>query len=178
MLVRTIHSEKQLSIHGAVSSWCKEFAQRTPNQKESIVEKFAAKRNEQLLEETHGKFRRMQCRIIRRSYASLNKGSEMTFLPVNISEDILLKPKSQNWSRVWCVPMVYTKGKQTAILIGNQWVQKCEKRFRRLEAKKSRTLIGHIIFTEEATKRGSSIARIPETSYCIFVLVKDTMVGT
>ena len=39
----------QLSIHGAVSSWCEEFAQKTPNQKESTSEKFVAKENEQLL---------------------------------------------------------------------------------------------------------------------------------
>ena len=36
-------------MYGAVSSWCEEFAQRTPNQQESIAEKFAAEENEQLL---------------------------------------------------------------------------------------------------------------------------------
>ena len=49
LLFRTIHAANQLSIYGAVSSWCEEFAQRTPNQKESISEKFVAKENEQLL---------------------------------------------------------------------------------------------------------------------------------
>ena len=49
LLLRTIHSANQLSINGAVSSWCEEFAQQTPNQKESFVEKSAAKENEQLL---------------------------------------------------------------------------------------------------------------------------------
>ena len=35
----------------------------------------------------------------KRSYLFvLKEGSGMTFLLVNISEDILLKPKSQNWS--------------------------------------------------------------------------------
>ena len=48
-LFRTIHSANQLSIYGAVSSWCEEFAQRTPNQKESTSEKFVAKANEQVL---------------------------------------------------------------------------------------------------------------------------------
>ena len=48
-LFRTIHSANQLSICGAVSSWCEEFAQRTPNQKESASEKFARTENEQLL---------------------------------------------------------------------------------------------------------------------------------
>ena len=46
LLFRTILSATKLSIYGAVSSWCEQFAQRTPNQIESIVEKFAAKENE------------------------------------------------------------------------------------------------------------------------------------
>ena len=70
------------------------------------------------------------------------------------------------------------KKKQTALFIGNRWVQNCEKRSRRPEGKQSRTLIGFSIFTKEATKRGSSVARIPERSYCTFVLFKDTLVGT
>ena len=49
LLFRTIHSTNQRSIYGAVSSWCEEFAQRTPNQKESTAEKFVAKENQQLL---------------------------------------------------------------------------------------------------------------------------------
>ena len=48
-LFRTSHLANQLSIYGAVSSWCEEFAQRTPNQKESIAEKFVAKENEEPL---------------------------------------------------------------------------------------------------------------------------------
>ena len=36
LLLRTIHSANQLSIYGAVSSWCEEFAQRTPNRKERL----------------------------------------------------------------------------------------------------------------------------------------------
>ena len=48
---RTIHAANQLSIYGAVSSWCEEFAQRIPNQKESMFGKVrGAKENEQLLE--------------------------------------------------------------------------------------------------------------------------------
>ena len=43
LLLRTIHSANQLSIYGAVSSWCEEFAQRTPNQKESTLENIVAK---------------------------------------------------------------------------------------------------------------------------------------
>ena len=49
LLIRTIHSAAQVSIYGAVSSWCEEFAQRTPNQKEPTAERFAAKENEQPL---------------------------------------------------------------------------------------------------------------------------------
>ena len=43
LLCRTIHSANQLSVHVAVSSWCEEFAQKTPNQQESTSEKFVAK---------------------------------------------------------------------------------------------------------------------------------------
>ena len=49
LLFRTIHSANQLSIYGAVSRWCEEFAQWTPNQKESFVEILVAKEKEQLL---------------------------------------------------------------------------------------------------------------------------------
>ena len=48
LLFRTIHSANQVSICGAVSSWCEEFGQR-PNEKESTSERFVAKENEQLL---------------------------------------------------------------------------------------------------------------------------------
>ena len=48
LLFRTIHSSNQLSIYGTVSSWCGEFGQES-NEKESTVENFAAKENEQLL---------------------------------------------------------------------------------------------------------------------------------
>ena len=69
------------------------------------------------------------------------KRSGMTFLLINISENILLKAKSQNWQWAWYVVVINTKGKQTAF-IGNRWVKNFEKRFRRLEGKNSRTLIG------------------------------------
>ena len=49
LLFRTVHEANQLSVFGAESSWWEQFAQRTPNQKVPIVEKFAAKENEQLL---------------------------------------------------------------------------------------------------------------------------------
>ena len=45
---RTIQPANQLSIHGALSSWCEEFGQK-PNEKESASERFVAKENEQLL---------------------------------------------------------------------------------------------------------------------------------
>ena len=51
--------------------------------------------------------------LFRRKLFLLKKGSGMTFLPVNISEDILLKPESQNCSWDWYVIMINTKGKQT-----------------------------------------------------------------
>ena len=66
---------------------------------------------------------------------------------------------------------------QTTLFIGNQWLQNCEKRFRKLEDTNFRALIGSIVDTKEATKLGSNIAKIPETSCCIFVLFKDTLVG-
>ena len=45
-LFRTIHSANQLSIYGAVSSWCEEFG-RKPNEKGSTTESFVAKESEQ-----------------------------------------------------------------------------------------------------------------------------------
>ena len=41
LLFRTIHSAIQLSIYGAVSSWCAEFGQR-PNEKVPSSERFVA----------------------------------------------------------------------------------------------------------------------------------------
>ena len=49
LLFRTIDSAYQLRVHGVVSSWSEEFAQRTPNQKESTTEKCVAKQTEQQL---------------------------------------------------------------------------------------------------------------------------------
>ena len=48
LLFRTIHSANQISIYGAVSSWCEEFGQR-PDEKDPTSERFVAKENEQLL---------------------------------------------------------------------------------------------------------------------------------
>ena len=39
----------QLSIYGAVASWCDDLAQRIPGQNELIMEKSAANENEQVL---------------------------------------------------------------------------------------------------------------------------------
>ena len=49
LFFRTIHTPNQLSINGAVSSWCAGFAQRTQSQKESTSKKFVARENEQPL---------------------------------------------------------------------------------------------------------------------------------
>ena len=46
---RFAHSANQLSIYGAVSSWCEELAQWILGQNDLTVEKSAAKENEQLL---------------------------------------------------------------------------------------------------------------------------------
>ena len=48
LLFRTIHSANQVSIYGAVASWCEDLAQRIPGQNELIMEKSVAKENEQL----------------------------------------------------------------------------------------------------------------------------------
>ena len=50
LLFRTIHSANQLSIYGAVSSWCIEFAQRTPNQKRVYFGKVLGKRKRAAIE--------------------------------------------------------------------------------------------------------------------------------
>ena len=69
------------------------------------------------------KFRRSECAIIQEKLLLSKKGSGMTFLPTNISDEILLKPKSQNWSLDWYVIMIKTKEKPTALFIGIRWVQ-------------------------------------------------------
>ena len=66
--------------------------------------------------------------------------------------------------------MIKKKEKQTALFIGTLLVQNCED-------ENSRIRIGFDTSVKEATKRGSSIPRIPERSYCTFVLFKDTLVG-
>ena len=112
------------------------------------------------IEEAHAKQLKVQrnpCTIIQKKLFPLKKGSDMAFLPVNISEDAFLKPKSQKWSWDWCVVVINTKETQTPLFIGNQWVQNCQNHFTRLEGTNSRTLIGFSVFTKEATKLGSSI---------------------
>ena len=47
---RTIHTANQLSLHGAVSSWCEAFGLR-PSEREMTSERFTTKENEQLLKE-------------------------------------------------------------------------------------------------------------------------------
>ena len=74
--------------------------------------------------------------------------------------------------------MIKTEEKQTALFIGIRRVPNCGKHSRRLEGKNSRTQIGFSTFMKEATKRDSSIARIPKISHCIFALFKDSLVGT
>ena len=50
LLFRTIHSANQLSVHGAVASWCEDVAQRIPVQTHHFMEKSVAKENEQLFQ--------------------------------------------------------------------------------------------------------------------------------
>ena len=50
LMFRTIHSVNQLSIFGAVASWCDDLAQRILGQNELIMEKSVAEENEHLLE--------------------------------------------------------------------------------------------------------------------------------
>ena len=74
--------------------------------------------------------------IFRNKFFLLKKGSGMTFLLVVSSEDIPLKPKSQNWPRDWDVDMMKTKRKQTALFSGIRWVQNYDKHLTRTEGKK------------------------------------------
>ena len=98
------------------------------------------------------KSRRILCTNIQKKLFLSKKGNAMTFLLVNNSEGILLKPKSQTWSWHWYVVMIIAKGTQTALFIGNRSVENCEQRFRRLEGKNSRALIGFSTFPKEATQ--------------------------
>ena len=47
-LLRTIHSANQLSIYGAVSSWCDELAEQMPGQTSLGVDKYISKVNDPL----------------------------------------------------------------------------------------------------------------------------------
>ena len=107
------------------------------------------------------KLRRIQWTLILKKFFLLKKGSGMTFLPIKISKDITLKPKSQNGSWDRYAIMIKTREIQTALL--NQWVQDCEKRLGKLEGTNSRNLIGFCISIKEATKLGSSNAKNPDT---------------
>ena len=49
-MFRTIHSANQLSVDGAVSSWCEEFGLK-PNERDTTSERFTTKENEQILKE-------------------------------------------------------------------------------------------------------------------------------
>ena len=61
---------------------------------------------------------------------------------------------------------------------GHAFEAEVSKLVMRLVRRNSRTPIGFSIVTKEATKQGSSVARIPEMSHSTFVPFKDTLVGT
>ena len=80
-----------------------------PTSSKLLLERSVAKESElcsagveqSSIEETHAKqfeFRRIWCTIIQKKLFLLKKGSGMSCFLANISEDILLKPNSQNWS--------------------------------------------------------------------------------
>ena len=48
LLLRTIHSANQLSVYGAISSWCDEFAENMPGQTSLGVDKSISKANDHL----------------------------------------------------------------------------------------------------------------------------------
>ena len=48
LLLRTLHSANQLSIYGAVSSWCDDLAEKMPGQTSMDVDKSISKVNDQL----------------------------------------------------------------------------------------------------------------------------------
>ena len=67
---------------------------------------------------------------------------------------------------------------QTALFIGNEWVQNCEKRFRRLEGKNYRTPIRFSTFVKKQQNEVPVLQEFQNMSYCTFVLFKDALVGT
>ena len=97
------------------------------------------------------KFRGIQCTIQKKLFL-LKKGSGLTFLPTNISEETLLKPKSQNWSCDWYAIMIKMKEKLTALFTGIQRLRNCGTHFRSPEGENSRTRIGFNTFMKEATR--------------------------
>ena len=60
LLFRTIHSANQLSIHGAVSSWCEEFGLK-PNEREPTSESFKI---ETLSLNSQARFRNYRMKLI------------------------------------------------------------------------------------------------------------------
>ena len=124
-----------------------------PTSSEVLMERSVVKESELFSTE-------MEQSSIEETYATQSKiptnpGSGMTFfLPTNISEEMLLKPKSQNWSWDWYVFMIKKKEKLTALFIGIRWVHICGKHF------------GFITLMKAATKRGSSFEKYLVVHFC------------
>ena len=78
------------------------------------------------IEETHAKLFEIHTNLVftYSKEAIPIKESGMTFLRINNQEEILLKPKSQNWSWDWYVVIIKTKWKQTALFTGIRCVRK------------------------------------------------------
>ena len=160
-----------------------------PTSSELLLERYVAKEREPgstkiepstSIEETHTKLLKNQTNPVCNCSESVIPVEERKWNDILACQYLrghTFEAEVSSWTWHWHVIMIKMKEKQTAVFIGNRWVQNCEKRFRRLEGNNSRTLIGFNIFTEEATKRGSSSARIPEMSCCTFAPFKDTLVG-
>ena len=122
-------------------------------------------------------FRRIQCTNIQKKRTYWRKEVEWHSCLQTLQRKYFEAEVSKLVMRYWYVVVIKTKEKQMALFIGVLWVQNCGRHFRRPEGKNSRSQIGFNTFNKEATTRGSRIARIPQMSYCTFVLFTDTLVG-
>ena len=111
---------------------------------------------------------------MRNKFFLLKKGSGMTFLLVVNSEDIPLKPKSQNWPGDWDVVMIKTKRKQTALFSGIRWSKTTKSISQGRRAKIPGLRLASTHFWRKQQDEVPVFSWVPEVSYCTFVLFKDT----
>ena len=122
------------------------------------------------IEETHA----MQFEIQTNPVCNCS-GTEMTFLPTNISEDILFEAEVLKIGHE--IPYDQDERGTDGAVHWNSMGPKQWEAFHKAGGQKLSNA-DWLQYIHEATKRGSRTARIPGMCHCKFVLFKDTLVGT